>query len=137
MAAASEFRTSLLASRDAETGLPVAVSALQRRMADSVSSSGEGEHLHSSEEDSRHAKDMIRSRSHHSWGEILHHLEESHRETQEKLAKMQTVIQSLAAQQQQQQRSVKKTGRLSSRDLYLMVLVLALSHIVVWLYWKK
>jgi len=137
VAAASEFRTSLLASRDAETGLPVAVSALQRRMADSVSSSGEGEHLHSSEEDSRHAKDMIRSRSHHSWGEILHHLEESHRETQEKLAKMQTVIQSLAAQQQQQQRSVKKTGRLSSRDLYLMVLVLALSHIVVWLYWKK
>ena len=71
-----------------------------------------------------------------SWGDILRHLEESHRETQEKLGKMQTVIQSLVAQQQQQ-RSVKKIGRLQSRDLYLMVLVLALSHIVVWLYWKK
>ena len=69
-----------------------------------------------------------------SWSDILRHLEESHRETQEKLGKMQTVIQSLMSQQQQRS---TKSGRLASRDLYLMVLVLALSHIVIWLYWKK
>jgi len=142
----SEFRTSLMAAResrdvresrdardardgDSASGIPVAV-GLRRHDDGSVSSSGEGDHLHSSEEDSR------RSRARHtSWSDVLHHLQESHRETQGKLVKMQSSIQSLVAQQQL--RGPKKGGRLPSRDLYLMVLVMALSHIVVWLYWKK
>jgi len=69
-------------------------------------------------------------------------MEESHRETQDKLGRIHNTLQGLVMQQHQQHQHQlsmqKKTYRLAtSRDLYLVVLVLALFQVVIWLYWKK
>ena len=72
-----------------------------------------------------------------SWNHVLQYLEESHRETQDKLNRIQTSIQSLMLQKHQTMGPMKMMRGSPSRDLYLVVLVLALCQVVLWLYWKK
>nr|CAH0112707.1 unnamed protein product [Daphnia galeata] len=114
-------------------------SAIRRRNVDgSISSSAEGDQLHSSEEDNRLMGDKRQSRNGPtSWNHVLQYLEESHRETQDKLNRIQTSIQSLMLQQHQTMGPMKMMRGSPSRDLYLVVLVLALCQVVLWLYWKK
>ncbi|XP_046452707.1 oxysterol-binding protein-related protein 8-like isoform X1 [Daphnia pulex] len=114
-------------------------SVIRRRNADgSISSSAEGDLLHSSEEDSRLKADKRQLRSGlTSWNHVLQYLEESHRETQDRLTRIQTSIQSMVLQQHQTLGPKKMMRGSSSRDLYLVVLVLVLCQVVLWLYWKK
>lgn len=72
-----------------------------------------------------------------SWNHVLQYLEESHRETQDKLNRIQNSIQSMVLQQHQVMGPKRMARGSASRDLYLVVLVLALCQVVLWLYWKK
>lgn len=72
-----------------------------------------------------------------SWNHVLQYLEESHRETQDKLTRIHTSIQSIVSQQQQMMAPKRVPRGSTSRDIYLVVLVLALCQVVLWLYWKK
>ncbi|KZS07155.1 Oxysterol-binding protein [Daphnia magna] len=114
-------------------------SAIRRRNVDgSISSSAEGDQIHSSEEDSRLMGDKRQLRSGPtSWNHVLQYLEESHRETQDKLNRIQNSIQSMVLQQHQVMGPKRMARGSASRDLYLVVLVLALCQVVLWLYWKK
>ncbi|XP_059351231.1 oxysterol-binding protein-related protein 8-like [Daphnia carinata] len=114
-------------------------SAIRRRNVDgSISSSAEGDQIHSSEDDSRLMGDKRQLRSGPtSWNHVLQYLEESHRETQDKLNRIQNSIQSMVLQQHQMMGPKRMARGSTSRDLYLVVLVLALCQVVLWLYWKK
>jgi len=111
---------------------------VRRRNGDgSISSSAEGDHLHSSEEDSRRLIDANRSRPCTvNWVNVLEHLEESHRETQEKLLKIHNSVQSMILQQQNQLHDQQKGRRSASRDLYLVALIMGLCQVLFWLCWS-
>ena len=133
--------------------------ALRQSGDGSISSSAEGDHMHSSEEDDERltaagdrgcpigycslrllfcpTKLLIDLTFCYSWTKVMEHLDETRRETREKLTKIHNTLQSLIMQQQQHHQSFQKANRLASRDLYLVALVLALCQIVVILYWKK
>jgi len=71
-----------------------------------------------------------------SWVNVLEHLEESHRETQEKLLKIHNSVQSMILQQQNQLHDQQKGRRSASRDLYLVALIMGLCQVLFWLCWS-
>lgn len=72
-----------------------------------------------------------------SGSHAFQYVEDSLKEVQDRLGRLHTSVQSLALQQQHLINYRKTHRSATSRDLYLVVVVMILCQIALWLTWKK